>query len=96
MLEKENGNGFFHDNPKDINLTTRIVTRFWLTVGHENDAQECWNWPLAKVSGGYGRISYRPGRNASSYYLAHRFSYTLHFGEIPRGYLVCHKCDNPA
>jgi hypothetical protein len=39
---------------------------------------------------GYGKI-----RFAGKHLRAHRVAYQLAFGEIPKGLLVCHKCDNP-
>jgi len=53
----------------------------------------CWVWQGKSRSGScrkYGRIKVN-GKNMA----AHRFSWELYFGEIPRGLLVCHKCDNP-
>lgn len=49
---------------------------------------ECWN---LGIDGEYAKIGVR-GRN----YMAHRVSYQLHFGDIPSGYFVAHKCDNKA
>ncbi len=50
----------------------------------------CWDFKGAKIRGGYGTISVA-GTNRA----AHRISWWLHNGEIPRGLLVLHKCDNP-
>jgi hypothetical protein len=60
--------------------------RFWAKVSKTDD---CWNWIGAIGETGYGNfgIGYRT-------YRAHRLSYEMHYGPIPSGMLVCHKCDN--
>jgi len=50
---------------------------------------KCWNWTAAKYGTGYGHFSIG-GRGRP----AHRVSYELHKGKIPKGMLVCHRCDN--
>jgi predicted XRE-type DNA-binding protein len=49
----------------------------------------CWEFDGAKLPNGYGKI----GRNNKTW-LAHRYSYTIHKGEIPAKMQVCHTCDN--
>lgn len=51
----------------------------------------CWLWTGSMGTSGYGRIFWR-GRSHQS----HRVSYVAHKGDIPRGLLVCHRCDTPA
>lgn len=51
----------------------------------------CWNWPRAKDGCGYGWF-----RVIDYMFRAHRVSWVVHFGDIPEGKLVLHKCDNPA
>lgn len=55
--------------------------------------QECWIWNAYINKSGYGIIGHgeRRGQNG----LAHRVSYMLNVGEIPKGLLVRHDCDNP-
>lgn len=64
--------------------------RFWRNV---RKSRGCWEY------GGSGRVDYRTihldTRDPSSGVGAHRFSWELHFGPIPEGIYVCHKCDNP-
>jgi hypothetical protein len=54
----------------------------------------CWEWRKSRtVKGplGYGLIMVDGKRMT-----AHRYSYLLaHGGEIPKGWHVCHHCDNP-
>ena len=51
----------------------------------------CWTWTAGKGIGGYGRV--RVGLKTR---YAHRVSFEIHRGTIPRGMFVCHSCDNPA
>jgi ribosomal protein S27AE len=66
-----------------------VVSRFWNNVVKRGD-DECWGWTAQKRWDGYGRFvnRYRP-------MWAHRFSYELHHGPIPKGMSVMHSCDNP-
>lgn len=51
----------------------------------------CEIWEGAKLKGGYGITKYE-GRTQ----LAHRVAYKRVHGEIPKGMVVMHNCDNPA
>jgi len=55
-------------------------------VVNENN---CWIWQKSIQGGGYGRL-YGEHRKSIT---AHRLSYTLFKGEIPKGLNVCHTCD---
>lgn len=66
-----------------MDMTTE--QRFWSKV---NKAGDCWEWTGA-IAGRYGQFS-NMGKIP-----AHRFSWALHFGEIPEGLFVLHHCDNP-
>lgn len=68
-----------------------ISERFYSKIEKTNT---CWNWTGAKVGGmGYGIIGRGP--RGTGTVLAHRLSWELHYGEIPKNLQVCHKCDNP-
>ncbi len=51
--------------------------------------RNCWEWTAATRGNGYGAFKFnRKGIDA------HRMSYILFHGEIAKGLLVCHSCDN--
>jgi len=54
---------------------------------------KCWEWQLQGDKNGYGSFSITG--KAREALRAHRASWILFVGEIPKGMLVCHKCDNP-
>lgn len=56
----------------------------------------CWIWSRGTMGNGYGCL-----RSDGKIVLAHRFSWNLHFGEIPHvddyhGMCVLHRCDVPS
>jgi hypothetical protein len=65
------------------------VASFWEKT---RKSDGCWEWIGNRLSsGGYGVLTV-PGRKQIR---AHRYSWELHFGAIPTGVEVCHRCDNP-
>jgi hypothetical protein len=66
------------------------ILSFWSQV---EKTDSCWLWKgtIGKSSGhNYGLCNLDNTRQ-----LTHRISWQLHFGNIPIGLFVCHKCDNP-
>jgi len=74
-----------------------VETRFWRSVRRAGP-NECWEWVGKSRLAGYGYISLG-GRGAGKV-LAHRLSWQIHRGELPRdgggyhGAVVMHTCDN--
>ena len=59
--------------------------------------RSCWLWTSARQGRGYG--FFKPdgtvkGRKEVKGIMAHRYSYLIHVGKIPKGSYICHKCDN--
>ena len=64
-----------------------LQKRFWEKVDIKSK-DECWNWK-ASCTHGYGYFW-----NGEVTENAHRTSWIIHNGSIPKGLLVLHKCDN--
>lgn len=66
-----------------------LTERFWK---HVAKGSSCWFWTGATGTDGYGRIrgEFPSKRN----WIAHRLSFVIHYGAIPDGLNICHKCDN--
>ncbi len=60
--------------------------RFWRFV-NKRGPNGCWLWTGGTTQYGYGAFQ------TTGHTLAHRFSYELHYGPIPDGMFVCHRCD---
>jgi len=68
---------------RDSNLLTRFESKIYYSIDN------CWYWLGSLGRHDYGQ-SFKNGRPIQ----AHRLSYELFKGEIPKGILVCHSCDN--
>lgn len=79
-------------NPEHLRIRVDISVeaRFWLQVrGSESG---CWEWHGGTTAGGYGH--FRNADTGKTVY-THRWVYEQYVGPIPKGYDVCHICDNP-
>jgi hypothetical protein len=65
-----------------------LPDRFWAKV---RVTPGCWEW-LGATMNGYGVIGVRQPRRTM---LAHRVSWELHVGPVPKGLCVLHTCDAP-
>ena len=65
------------------------MKRFWKKVNKGND-DVCWEWQASRISTGYGQFWYK-NKNIK----AHRLSWILSNGSIPKNKCVLHSCDNP-
>lgn len=70
-----------------------VKDRFWSHVyirfAFPLPDTNCWEWLAAKKSSGYGLF-----RLKGKTHHAHRAAWLLTHGPIPKGLVVCHKCDN--
>lgn len=73
-----------------VQIWPSLAERFWEKVD-KRGPDECWEWQAAHSPRGYGVIRARENGNM----FAHRVSWELHNGPIPKGLHVCHHCDNP-
>ena len=64
-----------------MKLGRTTVRNFWSNV---EKSDGCWEWQGC-LSAGYGNMHQDR---------AHRVSWIIHYGDIPDGLHVCHKCDN--
>lgn len=78
-----------------ISRNATLAERFWPRVEPIPEERGCWEWignchkPRTSYLE-YGLLEFQ-GRSL----LAHRASWLLHFGPIPDGLCVLHRCDNP-
>lgn len=66
------------------------IENFWSKVDISSD-RECWLWKGTKNPDGYGLFRVDKIKVG-----AHRFSYELHKGKIPKGLQIDHLCRNRA
>lgn len=70
----------------------KLAKRFWPKVRVTKNPRKCWEWTASKNARGYGQLN-SGGRGRPL--KAHRVSWFIHNGTVPKGLKVLHSCDNP-
>ena len=68
-----------------------LEQRFWMKVD-KREPDECWEWLAGTTGEWYGVFNRGDSPRVEA---AHRFSWEIHNGPIPKGMCVLHHCDNP-
>lgn len=71
-------------------IGSSFTERFWSRVEMSLMPNGCWLWRGQISQRGYGVV-----RKSGKHQYAHRVSYELTNGVMPREMRVCHRCDNP-
>lgn len=66
--------------------------RFWAKV---NKTEGCWLWTGTTTPFGYGQIWYTLPNGRQTMARAHKLSYQMLVGPVPKGLGVLHRCDVP-
>ncbi len=76
-----------------VNHTSPPEYRFWARVNKDGPIHplcgKCWTWDGKKSNRCRGSMKIR-GKGI----LAHRYSWILHYGDIPDDKVILHRCDN--
>jgi hypothetical protein len=73
-----------------IDMNQYQIGAFWSKVNITKSTKDCWEWQGAKKPKGYGNV-----RINKKYHSSHRVAFELSNSSIPKGFIVCHICDNP-
>jgi hypothetical protein len=73
-------------NPRRTRMRLPALDRFWFSI---DKSDGCWEWTGKLQGSGYGQF-----RVEKAFVTSHRYAYELHYGPIPDGLKVLHKCDN--
>jgi hypothetical protein len=76
-------------------ISEKLYNFFGKRVAFTANPNMCWEWQGTKNEHGYGYFSI-PNDGKNKKIKAHRLSYYIHYKVDPIGFLVRHKCDNPA
>lgn len=69
-------------------IDSRLIERFWDKADITNK-ESCWDWNNHILPSGYGQF-----RVGNKKYRAHRVSWNILNGPIPKGMMILHNCDN--
>lgn len=74
-----------------MKISKSVHVRFWKYV-QKKAHHDCWIWiGSLTVRGGYGQLN-----DKGKLLKAHRLSFQIHNGHIPKGLFICHRCNVPA